>query len=276
MSDATNTTETATQPAGITCYMLEYDVRVGTTYTDAQGNTKPFPNPSGFMRRIGFRATLSCWVIPEHALPYNYINTMRSIGCEVNLVKFDASEGPRLIQMAIDKIKKELASARAAAAKSLDGAADKNLHDSEIPGERDTGESRFERAAQIVLNRYNRLVKDVEMAIANFGVSPQAIGVADARAAHELFQAGITARCEAYATATRRLRDVGTADATAMAATAARDEVPVYAVEDMLRDAGHEGAADELKAAFAAPSDEETVPPDGDDDTFSLADHGGE
>jgi hypothetical protein len=279
MTTPNTTPETAAQT--LTCFMVEYDIPVGTMHQPNPNQPpRPFPNPSGRLRRIGFRATLSCWVIPEHALPHNLINEMRSLKCEVNLVKFDASEGPRLIRMAQTKIKAEVDRQIASAALSLDAAADRHLlPDSEITGERDAAQERFERAASIIQNRLNRLISDVEQAIQNFGVTPTQLGIEDFRKAHGLFQQGILARCEEYASATNALRQVGTADATALAAAAAADEAPAYAMSDMLRDAGNEKAADTLAAVFAEPDAgaEETVPPaDEDDGTFSLGDLGDE
>lgn len=275
-----NTAPETTAPT-LTCYLLEYDIPIGTTHRPNPNQPpRPYPNPSGRLRRIGFRATLSCWVIPEHVLPHNLINEMRSLKCEVNLVKFDASEGPRLIRMAQDKITREVRKQIESAEKSLGEAADRHLlPDSEIAGERDAAQTRFERAASIVQNRLSRLIKDVEIAIQNFGVTPERIGIEDFRKAHGLFQQGILARCSEYANATQALRKVGTADAAALAAAAAQDEVPAYPMIDALRDAGEDKAADALAAVFAEGEPEqepgETVPPaDEDDGTFSLADLG--
>lgn len=71
-------------------FWIEYDI------PDASG----VENPSYEFRRIGFRSTLSCWIVPEDRIPWNTINGMLSRGCTVNIVKFDSSEVGKIIDMA--------------------------------------------------------------------------------------------------------------------------------------------------------------------------------
>ncbi len=55
-------------------------------------------NPSGRLRRHGFRDNLSCWVLPDHQMPYidDLIDEMNAAGCNVRHNKFDPEENEDL------------------------------------------------------------------------------------------------------------------------------------------------------------------------------------
>jgi hypothetical protein len=211
-----------------------------------------FPNPSGKLRRCGFRVDGSVWVIPEHALPYTLIHDLREkAGADVGVVKFDPSEAPRLVKMAVQTLRKDVEAQLARVETALESTAGVYLHDSEIPGERDTMQAGYEAQVKDVFSRLETLMDDVQVAVRNFGVDPKRLQLGDIRTAYEGLQVGAATRAAAYAAATQALRNVQTRDATALAKGAARDEVPAYAVSDALRDAGRDADADALDAAFA-------------------------
>lgn len=65
-------------------------------------------NPSGQLRKCGIRVNLSCWVIPEHRMPWDYLREHLS-GVSWNTVRFDESEKEKLLDMARDALRRESA-----------------------------------------------------------------------------------------------------------------------------------------------------------------------
>ncbi len=229
--------------------LLIYDIPSASDYS----------NPSHQLRRIGFRANLSCWVIPDGAIPRTLIHEMRTEGnANVDLVRFDAAEGPRLAKMAVAAMEKEVADQAARAREGIAGMADRHL---DLPDDLATNESaredavkRYERRSARVLRHLNEAIEDVEAAIKNFGLSPEKLNLADARKAFETLQIGYQAKAAEFVRATNALKAVGTVDATALANAAAKDEVMPEVIADMLRENGKEAEADALQAAFAPPA----------------------
>lgn len=238
---------------------------------DIPSSHSDYRNPSGILRRIGFRANLSCWVIPEANIPYALIAHMREhANANVDVVRFDAAEGPRLVRMAIDAIHREVNDQVTRAAASIAGADTRHLNvPDELAGnvsEREAVLRRYETRTTRILESLNELLEDVETAIKCFGQSPERLNLNGARAAYNAYQTGIEARVNAFAAATHALSQIGTADANAMADAAKNDAAPAFAMADMLRDNGHDAAADALTAAFDLNGTN--------DETFSIADAG--
>lgn len=231
-----------------------------------------YPNPSGRLRRLGFRANLSCWVIPDGAIPHTLIHEMRTEGnANVDLVRFDMAEGPRLVRMAIDRMKKDVEDQLKRAHEGLANAEERHLLAADAdPDARETAAEKYERRAKRIMEHLTELAEDVEAAIKNFGVKPELLGLANARKAFAALQTGYEAKIDAYVAATAALKkagEAGDANAAALANAAATDAVIPEVMADALREAGDEAAADALQAAFVP----ESVPA-ADDGTFSLAD----
>jgi hypothetical protein len=227
-------------------------------------------NPSGELRRIGFRSNLSCWVIPEGSLPLTLIHTLRTEGrADVDIVKFDASEGPRLVQLAIRNMRKELEGQIQRTKENLAKWEASYLNDGEDnTEERKAAHDRYVSRSWSILRRLKTLADDLDAAIRNFGVDPAEIGVSAARSSFDLMQEGVAKRAEAYVVATNALKAAGTGTTSALAAGAAKDQVPGYVMADALREAGDEAAADALQEAF---SDRlEPTPAPADENEFSL------
>lgn len=252
----TPTPTPAVDPNNLSAVMLTYDIPSAVDY----------PNPSGELRKIGFRSNLSCWVIPEGMLPLTLIHELRTKGhADVDIVKFDASEGPRLARLAVRNTRKELEEQIKRTRENLAKWEANFLKDGEEnTEERKDAHARYVSRCASILRRLKLLADDLDQAVRNFGVDPAQIGMVDARRSFDLMQAGVAKRAEAYVKATNALKGAGTADAALLAKAAGQDQAAHYAMADALREAGDEKAADDLQAAFDAKPEEEG------DGTFSL------
>lgn len=238
----------------VTAACLFYDIKVGSK----------IPNPSPELRRLGFRANLSCWVIPHGAMPWNLIHDLNKKGANAKVVKFDASEGPKLVAMALSTLKNDIAAQVKRCRANILKAAEKHLAEAETPEERELALARYEMRAEAICKKLETLIEDSVEAIKTFGVNPDALSLTSARSAFEAFQVGYAAKAAEYAAATEALRDAakttpGDGTLNALANAAAADALPPEVAADALREAGNEKAADRLQKAF-------------DPETFSLAD----
>ncbi len=248
-------------PAHLEATMLIYDIPSNVKY----------PNPSDKLRRVGFRENKSCWVIPAGYIPHTLINDLRTKAkANVELIRFDPTEGPRLCRLAVDRMKRELADQVARAKKSIEEA-EKNhlaLTDEERANNElaDAALLSYNNQCKWVLERVEKMCKDVDRAIRNFGVNPNLLDLATTRDVMNVLQTGYKEQASEYVKATAALRAINTPDAQALAKAAEADNVPPAIMADMLRDNGNDDAADALQNAFAPPAAAT------DDDTFDLVD----
>lgn len=232
------------------CVLVSYDIPTRSN----------IPNPSGRLTRLGFRHQLSSWIMPEGAVPYNLIAELQKEGAKVDIVRFDASEGPRLVRMALDAIRRDIASQVKRCEANLKKAQTNHLElDAELEGNvsaREDALKNYELRSGAICQRLEELMEDSEAAIQQFGLAPERLQIGDARAAFEAFQVGIAARAAAYAGATQALRKLAqeTRDSTlnALANAAEADAVPAEVMAGALEDAGDDAAAAALHSAFTA------------------------
>jgi hypothetical protein len=202
------------------------------------------PNPSRRLRPIAVRVNLSCWVVREGDIPYALLHEMARGGATWHVVRFDASEGAKLVGMAVEAIKRDIRDAMRRANRSADAAAQKLDPAAEDPTE---VKRRYAERARPVVRRLLRLLADVRKAAERFGIEPESVSLADAHAAVSALQAGMLARARAYGEAVEQARMLGDA---AMAGAAAADLVPAGILADDIDDRG--GDAGALREAFAA------------------------
>ena len=246
---------------------LDSELRACLIIYDIPDDSK-LHNPSDFFRRIGFRVNLSCWVVPESAIPYRFLRDLRTGGANVDVVRFDAAEGPRLVRMAVANIRKELADQVKRTRESLARAESQFLANSESPTERDENERRYISRTNSQLKRLEVLMADVDNAARTFGFDPARLNLGDARAAYDAYQTGVQAKSDAYVTATNALRATGTTTGEALAKAAEMDACPPEIMADFLRDSGDDAAADAITRAFGMPGGSPEM--NRDDGIFSL------
>lgn len=249
-NDAALATRPEDFPAQLQAVLLIYDIPSNVKY----------PNPSGKLRRIGFRENKSCWVLPAGQIPHTLIHEMRTKGrANVEIIRFDVSEGPRLCRLAVDRMNRELAEQVQRAREAIERARDNHLElDADLADNasaREDAVRRYEQQCKWVLERVRNLARDVEIAIKNFGVNPTLLNTVATRDAMTVLQTGYQGQAAAYVAATAALRKIDTPDAQALADAAEADQVPPQIIEDMLRDHDKHADADALKSAFDPDAD---------------------
>jgi hypothetical protein len=221
------------------------------------------PNPSGFFRRLGFRRTLSDWVIPADKMPWHYLNEFKArleafkprIGsrdatgkCRWLKAESDTAE---MREFARHCVREEIGRLVALAARNLSQA--RAAYEEPREG-REISPGEFEERVQRNLQtRIEELEATLEGA-AMFDVSPQDTPADWARAEIEKIEHQSKEQARRYVAATRALQDTPTADAQAVAPAAQADAAPPEVMADVLRDAGNDAEADALMAAFARPA----------------------
>ncbi len=202
------------------------------------------PNPSRRLRPMAVRVNLSCWVIREGDIPYSLLHEMATGGATWHVVRFDASEGAKLVGMAVASLKRDIRDAMrranqsvSAASRSLDPTADN-------PTE---AKRRYAERARPIVRRLVKLLSDVQKAAERFGIDRATLSLTDAMAGVNSLQAGMLARARAYSEAIEQVRTLGD---SAMANAAAADLVPAGILADDIDDRG--GDASALREVFAA------------------------
>ncbi len=249
--NTTTATDALTQPdARLSCSMLIYDI--------PSNNPAGYADPSATLRRLGFRVNLSAWVLPDGAVPHTFIHELRTkYNANVDVIRFDTAEGPRLCKMAVAAMQKEMAENAKRAAAGIKLMEERHLAglDPELV---ENTEARvaalkvYEGRCARVLKKMNGVIDDVAVAIRNFGGTPEALDVNTAKKVYETLQAGYQQKAAAFVVAT---------------AASAKVLARVAPIADMLRENGDEAGADALQEAFANSEMTRT-----DDGTFNLAD----
>lgn len=208
----------------VEAYFLTYDIP----------ENSGIPNPSRRLRRLAVRVNLSVWVIPKHSIPYNYLNGMMERGAVVHLVKFDDTEGGRLVAMAVDAIRRDIRT-------SLDRARGSSHRlNTRLDGSAEGAEAvaqhkRFRRDTAQVVSRLRRMLKDFEAVAERFGITRDQIGLGAAVAATQAIGAGFKTRARVYAQGIRELEAYAGADDGMVRAMKA-DAVPHAIAADYLED----------------------------------------
>ena len=99
-------------------YTCEYGFELNVTKKEEHIRTVMFTydipdkselgNPSKILRKIGFRANLSCWVIPLSFIPEDLLDLYKTNGINYWIVKFDESEESKIRSRAKVELEKEV------------------------------------------------------------------------------------------------------------------------------------------------------------------------
>jgi hypothetical protein len=193
-----------------------------------------FPNPSGRLRPIAIRIQFSGWVIPERDIPYGLITEMRSAGCTVDIVKFDASQGANLINLAIRSIRMEITKAFANARKTRDRA-ENRLTGDENPAEAVRRYRQFRREQSGITRRLRALLEQFRRATERFGIDPASVDLMGSMAAVRSIRTGMEVRVQAYRKMMEDL-DVRFGRDNGITAAMRRDMIPAGIVADYAQD----------------------------------------
>lgn len=248
----------------INVYHIEYDICEGSG----------IDNPSSHFRRLGFRSSLSVWVIPQDKMPMTYLHEFKR-----QLDEFNKTRGARndlgtwrrgkcrWVRMQMDEADAQLWAQQAVAeeierlVRQAAGNLERARRDYDREGSGMTPAQFEERVNKHLQKRIEELEEMLEGA-GQFGVTPQMVpgdwdqAMPPAEWARIQVLA-IEQRCKdqakAYVAATRALAAAPSTDAQQIAAAAADDAVPVGVLADAARDFVADGgaAADALEGAFA-------------------------
>lgn len=220
------------------------------------GKPRPFNNPSDQLRRFAVRLNLSCWLMDAGDIPNMLIARMLDAGCDPHVFHFDATEGKKLVSVAISRLKKEIGDAikraersRVSADAQLTGALD------ETGMNADEAEERYVRRANGIMERLEALTGDLNAAASRFGINPRVIALARLSVTGDALKSAMATRANAYAAAAKVLKATGTTTNVALANAAEVDQVPVGIMADALQDEGNEADAIQLRDAFAEPAE---------------------
>lgn len=201
------------------------------------------PNPSNELRPLAFRANLSCWVIQEADIPYMLINELRQAGADVHIVRFDASEAPKLLRMACKAIEKDIRGTIAAAKRNAETAALK-MNEADNPQE---ALKQYKNAQTRITKTLGRNLRDLKSVAQRFNLSAQIPSLPQSVTAVASLQLTMMERAKAYSEAVAEL-EAGLGSQNAIVTTAKRSGIPGEILADYLDDNGLNG--DKLRSRF--------------------------
>jgi len=222
------------EPIMIQACWLSYDIP-----DDAELSEEP----CDVLRPIAFHRQKSVWIIQEGDIPYHYVNELQQAESLVDIVRFDASEAPKLLRMCIETITKDIrdtvASARANAA-----SAEARLQAAEEP---DAAFNAYARDRNRIIRTMGRNLRDLRTLAERFHVADRIPALDTCVSAVAAIQVSMLQRAKAYADTTRELaRELGETNAMVRAARASR--VPGAILADFAEENGVDGS--ELRSRF--------------------------
>lgn len=203
-------------------------------------------NPSVRLRRLAIRINLSCWVVRENDLPYALLDSMRTRGAIWHAIKFDSGEVEKLLELALEQIRKEL---KAAVSRALQQqrSAEGVLEDADM-GEPERRAAYRARAVAIV-RRTQRLVAAMKSGAERFGIVNFDGQFSGMSASVSGMDAAVKALCAALGITLGRARKSGVAAVRQGAASASADVMPADIFADLCED--HDIPVGELRAAYS-------------------------
>jgi hypothetical protein len=191
-----------------------------------------YDNPSGQLRRVGFRVNLSCWAVTEESTPWNLLEEFTTLKIDWKLFPFASDATPSLIQACREAIVKELADAGKRNDEALADSMAKHLESREAEDEktRHKGDKRYEYSTKNLITRANQLLDDLESAARCFGIDPATLTIAGARDSVKALTLQATTKAHLYANMTHL------AAGTAMESAAQDNAVPAGILADFVEE----------------------------------------
>lgn len=231
-----DTEKQAENRKGLTASLLYYDIP----------DTSEFPNPSPILRRFAVRSNLSVWIVPDDRIPYHLLNEMEIAGCSWQVIKFDASEAVKLINITLESLKKDVQQAMKRLETEKQVALDTVLSDEESGA--DVSVLTYYKRVKGLLRHAEQLVADYCEAAACFGIAPSCLNVNKACTAISSLSTSMKTRSLLFTEMTRLAESKGEAGKS-MASAARADDVPAGILADFLEEQGEDITA--AREAFA-------------------------
>jgi hypothetical protein len=204
-------------------------------------------NPSPVLRRVGFRVNFSTWALPQEKVPYPLLAALTEGGARWTIVKYDAGEADKLIGMAVEALRQEVARAGRSAEQSCERARERIevalRAEGATPDATEAESERYWRRCRSALRRAERLLEDAERAALSFGVGGSVR--TDEMDNHVVaLRHACKAQAAVYAEMARAVRG------TPLEAAAADGEVPPLVLADFVEEECEQDAS-AARVAFA-------------------------
>lgn len=152
-------------------------------------------NPSNELRPIAFRQQKSMWIIQEGDIPYALVARLREVGAEVDIIRFDASEAPKLLRMAVKAIARDIRETVANARRS-EAAALARMEENE---DTDKALTRYNADRNRIIKTMGRNIRDLRQLAERFNVIDRVANLDDAVTATRSLRVRMLQRAKAYA-----------------------------------------------------------------------------
>jgi len=162
-------------------------------------------NPSPELRRVAVRVNLSCWVVPNHLVPFSILGEIEDNGGTWHVIKFDGSEAENLIRMATDSLRKSVREAVESCEDSCRAAHDRADDNSEEDPVKAC--SKYIRATGQIIRRAEKILADYRRAAEGFGVKVVELGISGAVASIQGIKTGVHRQVAMYKRLIARLEE---------------------------------------------------------------------
>lgn len=203
----------------VRCSLLTYDI------PEKSG----VPNPSKQLRRRAVRVNLSCWVVPDDRMPHHLLESWDLTGVVYRVVPFDPAAADKLQQLARDAISETV--------RMLTDKLTKRVGKADQIGNVDE-QTTYLKRLEVARKSALRHLEDLQAAMPGFGIGDMGGSLLSARVQIEQLTSAARARASIYTTMAALAAH--SAMPQQMAAAACADELPDYALVDLLEDAGED------------------------------------
>lgn len=223
-------------------FQLKYDVPSG------QGIASPCPR----LYPIAIRDNLSCWIIAEEYIPWQYLNELSEQGVDWRLNKLDPSEGPALVQQAIDALDREVRESLERAEQSRVDA--ERILTAETPNvtpekRRKTYLSRIDA----IQKRVNELLVNLEKSATTFGIDLRRIRKDVATQQVAAIANTMRERARTFVAAVNAVETHGTTDGRVLVNGVRNGSTPWQVLSDYAQDQGI-AEGEQLAAVMSEPT----------------------
>lgn len=219
-----------------------------------------YPNPSGWLRSVAVRDTLSCWIIRKGDVSISRIGEMLDAGVRVKIRDYAAHETRELVEDMIRSLFEQAQEAMESV-QSREAAAEAYLNTAEEEGiTEEVARRNYEVRIKNIARDINDLSGSLETVAKTLGLNGamRFVNLNRLRTITRETTKRMNKRVAAYRQGVAALAAVGTLEATAMAnAAATGEDVLPNAMADMLREAGNDAAADAIDHTFRLTDDAE-------------------
>lgn len=208
--------------------------------------TADIESPVSELRPIAFHAQKSVWIIREGDIPYNLIARLEAAGADVQIVRFDPSEAPKLLNMCVNAVRADIRETVDNAKKSC-AAAQARYDNTENP---EAAQKRYMQDAKRINKVAAQKLKDLRSLAERWNVLSRVDTLAGATVAVESVRVAMSNRAKAYAAAIAALKARNDSADSGIIAEAEASRVPGAVLASYLEDKGLNAEAKQVSKYF--------------------------